>query len=250
MNKIKILPRPDDEHRTQEQAIAFHNERKEPMLSIPNIFQLVKENNTETIESLRKDFKDYWLVTSTRIVYNKDNLSAKIIHNADSNVVKQTEINLKEIPVCRPTYIRELIETEEGLNYIRALLDDTKATREQIISFFIKLSGKEVKNTRFWTPDQSNRKNKQVRSVELVFGGFDGFDVDGFDWFGVNYGFSRGVILNSAKQTKFFSNKAIFDIEEETITIPMKKKLLKDIEKKQSKKEKVKISWDLKVKLT
>ncbi len=248
MNKLKVLPT-DGEHRTQEQAIAFHNERKERMLSMPNIFQLVNENNTEVIESLRKDFKDYWLVTSTRIVYNKDNLSAKIIHNADSNVVKQTEINVKEVPVCKPTYIRELIETEEGLNYIRALLDDTKATREQIISFFIKLSGKEVKNIRFWTPDQSSRKSKQIRSVELVFYVFVGFNVYGYDWFDGNGGLSRGVIVNSAKQTKFFSNKAIFDIEEETITMPLKKKLIKEIEKKQSKKEKIKINWDLKVKL-
>ena len=248
MSKIKVLPT-DGEHRTQEQAITFHNERKECMLSMPNVFQIVKENNAEAIESLRKDFKDYWLVTSTRIIYDKSNLSAKIVHNADGNVVKQTEINVKEVPVCRPTYIRELIETEEGLNYLRALLDDTKATREQIISFFIKLSGKEVKNIRFWTPDQSSRKSKQVRSVGLDFFGFVRFDVYGGVWFDDDVGLSRGVIVNSAKQTKFFSNKAIFDIEDETITIPMKKKLLKDIEKEISKNKKIKISWDLKVKL-
>ena len=248
MSKIKILPR-DDEHRTQEQAIVFHNEKKEGMLSIPNIFQIVQENNTESIESLRKDFKDYWLVTSTRIIYSPDNLSAKIIHNADSNVIKQTEINVKEVPVCRPTYLRELIETEEGLNYIRALLDDTKATREQIISFFMKLSGKKVKDIRLWTPDQSSRKGKQVRSVVLCFDGFGRFSVGGIDWFVNSNGLSRGVIVNSAKQTKFFSNKAIFDIEEETITLPMTKKLLKDIEKKLSNNKKLRISWDLKVKL-
>ena len=249
MSKIKILPRPDNKHRTQEEWINFFNTEKEPMISIPNIFQLVKENNTETIESLRKDFKDYWLVTSTRIIYNKDNLSAKIIHNADSNVVKQKEIYIKEIPICRSTYIKELLETDAGLNYIRTLLDDTKITKEQIIDFFVKLSGKKEKNIRLWTPNQSSRKDKQVRSVDFGFYGFDRFSVDGGYWFDGNGGLSRGVIVDSAKQTKFFSNKAIFDIEEETITIPMKKTLIKEIEKKQSKKQKVKISWDLKVKL-
>ncbi|KKK81925.1 hypothetical protein LCGC14_2808530, partial [marine sediment metagenome] len=213
------------------------------------IFQLVKENNTETIESLRKDFKDYWLVTSTRIIYNENNLSAKIIHNADSNVVKQTVINLKEIPVCRPAYIKELLETDAGLSYIRALIDDTKATKEQIINFFVALSGKKDKNIRLWTPDQSSRNSKQVRSVELDFNGFGRFDVYGYCWFDYDDGLSRGVIVNSAKQTKFFSNKAIFDTEEKTITIPMKRELLKDIEKKQSKKGKIKIDWNLKVKL-
>ncbi|KKL08343.1 hypothetical protein LCGC14_2576830, partial [marine sediment metagenome] len=120
------------------------------------------------IESLRKDFDDYWLVTSTRIVYNKDNLSAKIIHNADSKIVKQTEINVKEVPVCRPTYIKELLETDAGLNYIRALIDNKKATKEDIINFFVTLSGKKEKNIRFWTPYQSSRKSKQVRSVDLA----------------------------------------------------------------------------------
>ena len=245
---MKILPRPDDEYRTQEEWIQYFDDEKKCMISMPDVFQIVKENNTEVIESLRKDFKDHWLVTSTRIIYDKKDLSAKIIHNADSVVAKPTEINLKEVPECRPTYLKKLLETNEGLNYIRALVDDKKVTKEQIIKLFVALSGKKEKNIRFWTPTQNSRKSKQVRSVDICFDVFDWFNVDG-DWFDDYNGLSRGVIVSSAKQTKFFSNKAIFDIEEETITIPMKKKLLKDIEKKQSKKEKIKIDWDLKVKL-
>ena len=202
MNKTKILPRPDNKHRTQEQAIAFHNERKECMISMPDIFKLVKEKNTEAIESLKKDFKDYWLVTSTRIIYSKDNPSAKIIHHIDSTVVKQKEINIKQVPVCTPIYIKELLETDAGLNYIRALIDDKKATKEQIVNFFIELSGKKEKNIRFWTPTQSSREDNQVRCVGLCFGGFGGFDVGGSSWFDDNWGFSRGVIIDSAKQTK------------------------------------------------
>ena len=198
---MKILPRPDDEHRTQEQSIAYHNERKERMISMPDVFQIVKENNTGAIESLRKDFDDYWLVTSTRIAYNPDNISAKIIHNADSKIVKQTEINVKEIPVCRPTYIKELLETDAGLNYIRALIDNKKATKEKIINFFVELSGKKENNIRFWTPDQDSRESKQVRSVDLYFSDLDWFGVY-VVWFGDFLGFSRGVIVNSAKQTK------------------------------------------------
>ncbi|KKN29431.1 hypothetical protein LCGC14_0843960, partial [marine sediment metagenome] len=166
----------------------------------------------------------------------------------DSTVTKQTEINLKEVPVCRPTYIKELIETEAGLDYIKALINNKKATKEQIINFFVKLSGKKEKKIRFWTPSQSQRRDKQVRSVGLCFDGFDGFSVNG-DWFDGSGGYSRGVIIDSAKQSKFFSNKAIFDIEEETITIPMKKTLIKEIEKKQSQKQKIRIKWDLKTKL-
>ena len=246
---MKILPR-DDTYRTQEQAIAHHNERKERMLSMPDVFQLVKENKTEAIESLRKDFDTRWLVTSTRIIYNPDNLSAKIIHNAESTITKPTEIEVKEIPYGYPIYLKDLLEKESRLDYIRALINNKKATKEEIINFLVKLSGKKEKKIRFWTPSQSSRKDKEIRSVELFFDGFDRFFVDGDDWFDGNVGLSRGVIIDSAKQTKFFSNKAIFDIEEETITIPMKKTLIKEIEKKQLQKKKIRIKWDLKTKLT
>ncbi len=246
---MKLLPG-DNEYRTQEQAIAHHNERKERMLSMPDVFKLVKEKNTEAIESLRKTFDPRWLVTSTRIIYNPDNLSAKIIHNVDSTTTRPIEINLKEVPVYRPTYIKELLETGAGLEYIRALINNKKATKEEIINFLVTLSGKKDKKIRLWTPNQSDRKNRPVRSVGLCFGVFDGFVVNGANWFDNYEGYSRGVIIDSAKQTKFFSNKAIFDIEEETITIPMKKTLIKDIEKKQSEKQKVRIKWDLKTKLT
>ena len=202
VEKMKILPRPDNEYRTQEQAIVLHNERKEIMLGLPNLFQLWKENNIEALESVRKDFDPRWLVLSDRIIYDPENLPAKIIHNADSTVTKQTEINLKEVPVCRPTYLKELLETEAGLSYIRALLDDKKATKEQITNFFVALSGKKEENIRFWTPDQDSRKSKQFRSVGLVFGVFGGFVVNGNNWFDSGDGLSRGVIVSSAKQTK------------------------------------------------
>ncbi len=249
MNKAKLLPG-DNQYRTQEQAINYHNERKESMLSLPDVFKLVKENNTEAIESLRSNFDPRWLVLSTRIIYNSENISAKIIHNADSTVTKPIEINLKEIPVCKPTYIKDLLETEAGLTYIKALINNKKATKEEIINFFVTLSGKKEKNIRFWTPTQSSRNDKQVRSVGLYFYDFDRFSVGCDGWFGYIEGLSRGVIIDSAEQTQFFSNKAIFDIEEETITIPMNKTLIKEIMKKQSQKKKVKIKWDLKTKLT
>ena len=242
---MKISPR-DNKYRTQEQAIEFHNSRKERMLSMPDIFQLVKDNNTETIESLRKDFEDRWLVTSTRIIYDSNNLSATIIHNAGSTVIKPTEISLNEIPVCQPTYLKELIGTEAGLSYIRALINNSKAAKEQITEFMVNISGKKEKNIRFWTPSQSSRADKQVRSVGLSFDGFDRFIVDGDNWIDDDDGLSRGVIIDSAKQTIFFSKKAIFDLEEKIITIPLTTKLRRELEKKQ-KKGKIKIYWKLNV---
>ncbi|KKN62139.1 hypothetical protein LCGC14_0515150 [marine sediment metagenome] len=192
----------DDECRTQEKAMAHHNKRKEVTLGLSHIFQLWKENNTEAIESLRKNFDPRWLVLSDRIIYDKENLSAKIIHNANSTVTKQTEINLKEVPYCNPTYLKDLLDKDTGLEYIRALINNKKATKEQIINFFVTLSGKKEKNIRFWTPSQSSRKGKQVRSVGLYFNDLGRFIVGGDNWFVGDGGLSRGVIIDSAKQTK------------------------------------------------
>ena len=146
---ITILPR-DNKRRTQEKAIEFHNQRKERMLSMADVWKIAKENNTETIKELRKDWKGLnWSVLSTRIIYNKNDLSGKIIHNADSKVVKPTEIKLKEIPICQPTYLKELIATQSGLAYVRALIDDKKATKEEITQCLELLSGKTAKKIRF-----------------------------------------------------------------------------------------------------
>ncbi len=242
---MNLIQRQDNKYRTQEEHINDYNGKNQVMISLPDTLKLL--NNQEAVESLRKDFDDRWLVTSTRVIYNPDNLSAKVIHHAGSTVTKEKVIQLKEVPECNPTYLNKLIETEEGLKYLKALIDNNKATKKQIIDLFTTLSGKEANKIRFWTPTQSSRGSKSVRSVDLYFNVFSRFYVCGFNWFDYDDGLSRGVIINSAKQSKFFSNKAIFDLEDKTITIPMQKKLLKDIEKKQSEKGKVKIKWKLEV---
>ncbi len=225
--------------KNQKDWIDYFNSKEVKMISAPNIYRAV---NKELIESLKKDFDDDWEVTSTRIIYNKNNLQAEIIHDVDSKVVKSKKYKVK-VPILRGDF-EENKETEK---YLQALFD-TKDNLDKILKT-LKKFGKD-KKIRLWTPNQSDRKNRSVRSVELCFGVFDGFVVNGANWFDYYEGYSRGVIIDSAKQTKFFSNKAIFDIEEETITIPMKKTLIKDIEKKQSEKQKVRIKWDLKTKLT
>lgn len=199
--KTNISPRPDDNYRTQEKWIRYFNKENKAMISMPDVFQIVKENNTEAIEALRKDFKEHWLVTSTRIIYDEDNISAKIIHDADSTVRKPTEIKLKQIPVCRPTYIKDILNNAAGLEYLRALVNQKKATKEQLTTFFEKISGKKEKNIRFWTPTQSSREDKEIRAVILCFCSFGRFFVDG-GWFDDDSGLSHGVTINPAKQGK------------------------------------------------
>ncbi len=177
--------------KTQKDWIDYFNSKGEKMISAPDIYRVT---NKELIGSLKEDFKEDWEVTSTRIIYNKKNLNAEIIHNADSKVAKPKKYKVK-VPVLNGSF-EENKETEK---YLQALFD-TKDSLDKIIKT-LKKFGKD-KKIRFWTPSQSSRKDKQVRSVGLCFVVFGWFVVDGVDWFDDSGGLSRGVIIDSAKQTK------------------------------------------------
>jgi hypothetical protein len=179
--------------KTQKDWIDYFNNKGEKMISAPDIYKIAKEENKSIIESLKQDFKDSWEVTSTRIIYNKDNLEAEIIHDADSKISKP-----KSYKVTIPEFDDEAKQDEETEKYLQALFD----TKDDITTILkvLKRFDKDRK-IYLWTPSQSSRKDKQVRSVVLYFYVFDRFGVGG-DWFGDGDGLSRGVIVNSAKQTK------------------------------------------------
>ncbi len=166
------------------------------MISAPDIYKVA---NKAIIESLKKDFEESWEVTSTQIIYNKDNLTAEIIHNVDSKVVKPKKYKVK-VPILEGSFKQDS-ETEK---YLQALFD-TKDNLTKILKV-LKKFGKD-RQLRLWTPTQSLRKDRQVRSVLLYFVGFGGFSVDGDYWFDYNYGLSRGVIVDSAKQSKKLRGK-------------------------------------------
>ncbi len=194
----------EEMRKTQKDWIDYFNDKGEKMISTPDIYNIAKKENKTIIESLKKDFEKSWEVTSTRITYNKDNLKAEIVHDADSNITKPKKYKVK-IPILNGNF-EENKETEK---YLQALFD-TKDSIDKILKV-LKKFGKD-KKLRLWTPDQSSRKNKQVRSVVLSFDGFVRFYVDGDVWFDYYDGLSRGVIINSAKQTKKSRGKSKWQI--------------------------------------
>ena len=182
-NKIK---------KNQKDWIERFNDKGEKMISAPDIY---KAENKELIESLKEDFEEGWIVTSTRIIYDKKNLNAEIIHDVDSKIARPKKYKVK-IPKLSGSFKQDS-ETEK---YLQALFD-TKDNIDKILKT-LKKFGKD-KELRFWTPSQSSRESKQVRSVVLCFGYFGGFGVGGCDWFDYSgVGLSLGVIIDSAKQTK------------------------------------------------
>ena len=193
---MQIEPRPE-EYKTQEQHIQYYNNIKQKMISAPDTLKLTEENNIVAIKSLRKDF-NRWLVTSTQIQYNSSDLSATIIQNAGSTVMEPKEIKLKCVPVYRGADTRKIVKTTEGLNFLKAIFD-TDMNANKIIQLLETLGNK--KRLRIWTPSQSSRRDKSIRSVGLYYD-LSRFGVYGSDWFDGNDGCSHGVVINSEPKAR------------------------------------------------
>ncbi len=184
----------------QKEFVQHFNNEGLKFISAPDVYNVAKTNNKTLIRSLAKDFKDSYLVTSTQIKYNKKTLMVEITHDVDSIVVKPKNIKVK-IPVLEGDFKEDSI-TEK---YLKALFN-TKDSIRTILKNLKKFDKDRI--IRLWTPSQSSRSSKQIRSVDLCFDDFGRFDVNGYNWFGNDNGFSRGVIINSAKQSKVKRGKS------------------------------------------
>ena len=145
----------EEMRKTQKDWIDYFNDKGEKMISAPDIHKVAKQDNKAIIQSLKEDFEKSWESTSTRITYNKNNLKAEIVHDADSNITKPKKYKVK-IPILNGNF-EENKETEK---YLQTLFD-TKDSIDKILKV-LKKFGKD-KKLRLWTPDQSSRKNKQPK---------------------------------------------------------------------------------------
>ncbi|HLC50693.1 MAG TPA: hypothetical protein VJI97_04685 [Candidatus Nanoarchaeia archaeon] len=185
--------------RNQNQWIHYFNGQKKPMVSAPDIYRAGQNGSSALIDSLQEDFDKSWVVSSTGINYNADNLDARIIHNKGSIVVKPTQRKVL-VPVYQNTQLGEVLETEEGKKYLKILFD-TDDNPDKIGKTLVTLSGKGLDDNYVWTPTQENRASYPERAA--VFG-IDGgrFHVYGNDRFDDYDSRSRGVSVMSAKPTR------------------------------------------------
>ena len=132
---------------TQKDWVEYFNNKNLKMISASDIYRAAKQENKSIIESLKEDFKESWEVTSTRIIYNKNNLNAEIIHDADSTIVKPKKYKVK-VPVLSGDFKQDS-KTEK---YLQALFD-TKDNIDKILKV-LKKFGKD-KKIKLWTPSQA-----------------------------------------------------------------------------------------------
>lgn len=208
--------------KTQQDWISHFNNLGKKMISVPDIYRAAKEEKKALMESFAKNFKERRIITSTGIDYGK----GEITHDVESTIVKSKTIKVQKIPDYDWEKVRNDKETE---NFLQAFFD-TKDDIDEILRVMKKYDPK--RNLYLWTPNELGRKLRPLRSVCLYFDSFDRFGVGCSFWVDGGTGLSRGVSVPSAKQTQFFSNKAVFDIEEKKITIPMENKIRKGIERK------------------
>ncbi len=190
---IDIQPADNGAIKTQEEWILYFNQQGKRMISAPDLYRIGQQNGTsELVQSVRDDFKERWLITSTRETYNPNilTLDARITHNFGSTVVQPTEKTvLVSVYGCTP--LDEVLKTEKGVDYLRIKFD-TNDSPDKIKETFAALSGKPSNLTYVWTPTRKSRLNYQERVAGFVFYG-DGFHVGGDCGVGVLIGRSRGV---------------------------------------------------------
>lgn len=179
--------------RIQDQWISYFNDAEKAMISSPNVYQAGKTASDELLGSLRRDFDESRLVSSTRISYG-DGLSGKITHNHGSKVVKPSRRDVKVIPVYNGTPLSQALQSDEGIAYLQSLFDTNDESRD-ITGTLENLSKRKEGSIALWTQNQGSRKTYNVGAVG--FGGDGGgFRVSGYGHFGLYGGLSRGVSMS------------------------------------------------------
>ncbi|MDP4012124.1 MAG: hypothetical protein Q8R00_00765 [Candidatus Nanoarchaeia archaeon] len=208
---------PPEDYRTQDQWIDLCNLKRKAMISAPDYYRTPDVE----LQGLIKDLNKGKLVTSTSIVYNSNDLGARVVHNFGSIIVKPTEQSIV-IPVYNGEPIEEVVRGEDlyhkmlydtleasdyiarirnenievaeqaeqfvkgyGLKFLQALFD-TEDDASKLIERLEKISNKEAKDIRIRTPSFIGRGTISVpkRAVTLSLHHTEGFVLDGRSfWF-------------------------------------------------------------------
>ncbi len=180
--------------KSQEQWIAYWNSISDGrrFASMADYYQVFKQltdarqngspaekaSAKESIASLRKDFRENYLFTSTRIIYQPNSLEARLIHGYGANNLQLTSERVLSVPLYGGTLIASAYAASEGLTYLQALLN-TEDSGQAIAERLSIVSGYQPQDIKVWTPSlQSSqwltRSQLSERAVELYSssGGF------------------------------------------------------------------------------
>ena len=151
---------------TQDQHIAQFNSLNKIMASWADYYDAGKTGDDALIASLRKDFKDSYIVTSDRLIYDANSLEGTIISYYASNIITPIERKVLIPDYSNGPVLDTVLGTEQGLAYIQSLFNTTDNI-DEIRNTLNRLSGYASGSTRVWTPDQKSRAVDPNRAAFL-----------------------------------------------------------------------------------
>ena len=172
--------------------IIHFNARNEIMASMSDIYQAGKSNNQALLDSLRKDFRESVIVTSTLVKYGGHRQEATIIHNYGSKLIQSVRSNIV-IPTYISALLTDVLNTNEGLRYLQALFN-TNDNASQIKGTLQKLSDCPIDKINCWSAPLSDRPTERFAGFSK---NYDQFYIEGY-YGSLSYGRSRTVRINHA----------------------------------------------------
>ncbi len=203
---VDMLPAYEGAYKNQDWWIDYFNSLNDGRFfaSMPDYYHFFKQlkNSIETgndndtsqavVQSLRKDFTDKLIVTSTRIQYGinpRNSLEGRIIHHYGCNNTSLIKESIKEIPIYSDAGIAKVVRGQKGLKYLQAYFG-TSDNGETIVQLMEFISGKKRNKINLCTEDNDTRSHSITNVAALYFGG--GFRIYGDGILDVG-GRARGV---------------------------------------------------------
>ncbi len=197
---------------TQNQFIAHGNTEGIIIASVADVYRAGKADNEDLIQSLGVDFDEDYIVTSTRIDYNADDLDALVTHYFGSTVATPIQTNLKIADYSSGITLNKLLKSKRGLHFMQTLINANDDAKE-IERVWKNVTGKSATETNIWTPNQESRESYSTRAVFLCCN-YDEFHINWNDYVNDD-GRSRGVksIPEGDVAKNYETNTLPYDLE-------------------------------------
>lgn len=153
--------------KSQEQWIAYWNNISDGrrFASMADYYQVFKQltdalqngspaekaSAEQSIASLRKDFRESYLLTSTGVIYQPNGLEARLIHGYGASNPQQASERTLQVPSYWETLITSVYAVNEGLTYLQALFN-TEDSGQAIAERLSAVSSYQPQDIRLWTP--------------------------------------------------------------------------------------------------
>lgn len=176
---------------TEEEWVAYFNARRKRMIGAPDIYIA----SDAVLRNLRENCKNL-LVTQPRIIYNPDDLVARVIHNFDSTIAKPKERKIT-IPAYDGMPLSRVLQKEKSVIYLQALFD-TNDEPNVMAERLEHIADTKSDYILVYTPLKRSRETYPQRATGFGYSGH-WFFISGRVYSG---GLSRGVLIGSRRAAK------------------------------------------------